>query len=119
MYGVRRVHGRERSRTYHFPTRRLTVANKIQGKVVEVDVQGNLITDVGSAELSSAPRDESVRIVIDEHETYGIFPVEHGQPAMTLIAILEEGLPLRIELTGDSASAMLGVRVGALVEVHW
>lgn len=109
----------ERARTHLFLTRRLTVASKIQGKVVEVDASGNLITDILSTQLSQVPRDESVRIVVDEHETFGIYSVEHGQPSMTLIAILEDNRPLRIELTGDSASAMLGVRAGAGVEIHW
>ena len=95
------------------------MASKIHGKVVEVDASGNLITDINEDQLSQAPRDETVRIVIDEHETLGIFSEDHGQPEMTLIAILTGNQPLRIELTGDSASAMLGVRVGAPVEIIW
>ncbi len=95
------------------------MASKIHGKVVEVDANGNLITDIKEDQLSQTPRDETVRIVIDEHETLGIFSEDHGQPEMTLIAILAGDQPLRIELTGDSASAMLGVRVGAPVEIIW
>jgi S-adenosylmethionine hydrolase len=95
------------------------VSRTIKGKVVEVDSVGNLVTDIGAEQLTTVPRDETVRIIVDEHETIGIFPVEHGQPSMTLVAILSNSGPLRIELIDDSATAMLGVRVGAPVEVVW
>lgn len=92
----------------------------IKGKVTEIDSNGSLVTDIQAALLAEAPRDDSVRIMVDEHETFGIFGQDHGQPAMTLIAILSEPTgALRIELVGDSASAMLGVRAGAPVEVLW
>ncbi len=92
----------------------------VKGKVTEVESSGNLITDIQAGQLAAAPRDASVRIMVDEHETFGIFGQEHGQPEMTLIAILDEPTGhLRIELVGDSASAMLGVRAGAPVEVNW
>ena len=99
--------------------RMLAVPQTLTGKVVEVDVAGNLITDIPSDRLRGAPTDASVRVVVDEHETYGLYPLQHSQPAMTLVAIAESGLPLTIVLVEDSASAMLGVRVGAMVEVHW
>jgi hypothetical protein len=38
---------------------------------------------------------------------------------MTLVAILDSDGPLRLHLVTDSASMMLGVRVGAPVEVSW
>lgn len=92
----------------------------IKGKVTEVDSGGSLITDIQATQLAETPRDASVRVAVDEHETFGIFGQDHGQPEMTLIAILTEPSgSLRIELVGDSASAMLGVRTGAPVEVSW
>jgi len=36
-----------------------------------------------------------------------------------LIATVDDQGPLTIVLVGDSASAMLGVRAGATVEVYW
>jgi S-adenosylmethionine hydrolase len=95
------------------------VAGTIQGKVVAVDAQGNLVTDIDATQLASAPRDTTVRILVDEHETFGVFPTAHEQPDMTLVATLDSQGPLKIELVGDSASAMLGVRPGAPVEVAW
>ena len=91
----------------------------LSGKVVEIDETGSLVTDIPGASLAHAPRDASLRVVVDEHETYGLYPVDHSQPAMTLVAIVQESAPLKIALVGDSASDLLGVRVGAVVEVHW
>lgn len=96
------------------------MAGSVKGKVVAVDSRGSLVTDITATQLGSAPRDASVRVTVDEHETFGLFGPEHGQPAMTLVAIVEDGDgPLVIELVDDSASAMLGVRSGAPVEVIW
>lgn len=95
------------------------MSGTLTGKVVEVDGSGDLITDIPVESLAGAPQDASLRIVVDEHETYGLYPPQHSQPAMTLVAIVEDGRPLRIVLVGDSASAMLGVQVGAAVKVTW
>ncbi len=95
------------------------MSRSLQGKVVEIDATGNLVTDIAAEHLAGAPHDASLRIVVDEHETFGLFPLEHNQPAMTLVAIADETGPLRILLVDDSASTMLGVRVGAPVVVQW
>jgi hypothetical protein len=96
------------------------MAEKISGKVIEIGPGGDLITDISSASLVRAPRDETVRILVDdEHETFGIFPEDHLQPSMTLIAILPESGDLRLHLVDDAASMMLGVRVGASVCVSF
>lgn len=95
------------------------MSHTLTGKVVEVDESGSLITDILCERLEGAPQDASLRVVVDEHETFGLYPPNHTQPPMTLIAIFDAAGPLRIVLTEDSASAMLGVRVGATVEIHW
>lgn len=108
--------------THHpvlFPFWISAVPQTLTGKVVEVDSSGNLVTDIPSDRLRGAPTDASLRVVVDEHETYGLYPPNHAQPAMTLVAIVEAASPMKIILVEDSASAMLGVRVGAPVEVHW
>ncbi len=92
---------------------------KLTGQVVEVNDSGDLLTDISSESLASAPRDATLRVLVDEHETLGLHALDHSQPSMTLVAILEEGRPLRIVLVDDSASAMLGVQVGARVQVTW
>lgn len=97
----------------------LAVTQTITGKVVEIDPSGNLITDIACDCLASAPTDASLRITVDEHETFGLHPIDHSQPQMTLIAIAHESDPLKIVLVGDSASQMLDVQVGAPVEVQW
>lgn len=96
------------------------MAGSIVGKVVEVTSEGDLITDITSLAVADAPRTDSTKIVVDdEHETFGIFSLDHKQPAMTLIAILDEATNLKLHLTGDSAAMMLGVRAGAPVKVSW
>jgi S-adenosylmethionine hydrolase len=96
------------------------VAEKILGKVVEVSVDGDLITDIPQEKWNSVKRSSETKIVVDdEHETFGLFAPEHNQPPMTLIAIIEPSKPLRLHLVSDSASAMLGVQRGAKVEVVW
>jgi len=95
------------------------VANQISGKIVEIDDEGNLVTDITSETLADAPGDDSVTIRCDDHETRSIFPADHDQPPMTLVAILNTDDRLQITIVGDSAKIMLGVAVGTPVEVLW
>ncbi len=96
------------------------MAGRIQGKVIEVTPEGDLVTDLTSAELAQVSRSSETKVIVDEeHETFGIFSAAHEQPPMTLIAILDADSPLRLHLVSDSASMMLGVRAGAPVEVCW
>ena len=97
----------------------LVLPGKIQGSVLSVDSFGNLITDITEAMLASAPRDESVRIVCDEHETLGIFRAYSDQPACTLIALVGSSGRLELAIVDDSAAAMLGIGAGAPVTVSW
>ena len=91
----------------------------LTGKVVEIDSDGNLVTDIAAERLKDAPRDVGLHVMVDAHETFGLFPEDHCQPAMTLIAIVGESGALKICIVGDSAKIMLGVEVGADVKVQW
>ncbi len=96
------------------------MSRRIRGKVVEVSANGDLITDIEPKDWREIPRSIETRVKVDqEHETVGIFGNDHGQPAMTLIAIADGESPLKLHLVDDSASIMLGVRSGASVEVSW
>jgi S-adenosylmethionine hydrolase len=96
------------------------VADKIQGKIIAVDPQGDLITDIGHEQWVRINRSSETKVIVDEeHETFGLFDLDHRQPPMTFIAITEPQKPLRLHLVSDSASMMLGVRAGASVEVVW
>ncbi|MCU0708845.1 MAG: adenosylmethionine-8-amino-7-oxononanoate aminotransferase [Pirellula sp.] len=96
------------------------MSGRIRGKIIEVTPEGDLVTDLLADQLSSVGRGSDTKVTVDdEHETFGIFGSDHGQPAMTLVAILDSDGPLRLHLVTDSASMMLGVRVGAPVEVSW
>ena len=93
------------------------MAGRIQGSVVSVTAAGSLVTDITADRLRDAPRDERTQVRCDEHFTQGIFPPEHGEPEMTFLAVLGESGPLQLEIVGDSASLMLGIRVGQRVTV--
>jgi S-adenosyl-L-methionine hydrolase (adenosine-forming) len=95
------------------------VGQKIEGEVVEIDSFGNLVTDIGQELLDGVPRDESVRVACDEHETFGIFSSYSEQPSMTLIALVGSGGKLELAIVDDSAAIMLGVRRGAKVTLEW
>jgi S-adenosyl-L-methionine hydrolase (adenosine-forming) len=97
----------------------LKVANRIEGQVTAVDSFGNLITNVTREMLEGVPTDETVGVFCDEHETRGIFKTYADQPAMTLIALIGSNDCLELAIVEDSAAIMLGVGVGAPVEVRW
>ncbi len=91
---------------------------KIEGTVVEVSEEGDLITDISAEQLAACTRDSQSRIVVDdEHETFGIYESPEGQPSMTLLAIQTGNLALKLHWVGDSAAMMLGIKAGASVRV--
>lgn len=92
---------------------------KIEGHVVAITAQGNLVTDVTAERLQGVPTDYRVSVCCDEHVTNGIFSPEHGEPEMTFLALLRPGGTLELEIVGDSAAMMLGIRVGEEVVVQW
>lgn len=92
---------------------------KLTGAIESIDSFGNLITNIGEELLGDVPRDESVQIVCDEHETTGIFSTYGDQPSMTLLALIGSGGMLELAIVDDSAAAMLSVKVGAVVTVNW
>ncbi|MFN0016918.1 MAG: SAM hydroxide adenosyltransferase [Pirellulaceae bacterium] len=92
---------------------------KIEGKVVSISESGNLITDISCATLAEAPRDGTVSIRCDEHETVGLFTTSHNEPETSFLALLGEGGFLELTIVGDSAKMMLGIRAGERVCVQW
>ncbi len=62
----------------------------VEGKIVAVTDQGNLVSDIAASQLEQAPRDEQLVVVCDEHETHGLFDANHNQPESTFIAVLSE-----------------------------
>jgi S-adenosylmethionine hydrolase len=95
------------------------VPNRIDGEVIEVDSFGNLVTNITREMLEGVPRDESVTITCDEHETMGIFDTFSNQPPMTFMAHVGSTNRLELAIVDENASAMLGVKAGAPVRVSW
>ena len=94
------------------------MAGKIEGKIVAYGESGNLVTDIAHDRLQDAPR-EGITVACDEHETIGIFPADHPEEPFTLLAILGPSGCLELTIVGESAQAMLGVRIGEKVVVKW
>jgi S-adenosylmethionine hydrolase len=95
------------------------VPGKIEGKVVSYSEAGNLVTDIPVERLRAAPRDPSVTVTCDEHQTVGLYAPDHKEPEMTLLALLSDSGFLELVIVGDSAKIMLGVRPGQAVMVQW
>jgi S-adenosylmethionine hydrolase len=95
------------------------VAGKIEGKIVAYGESGNLVSDIAVDALRAVPRDQSVTITCDEHETVGIYAPDHPEEPCTLMAILGPSGFLEITIVGDSAKFMLGVPLGEKVVVKW
>lgn len=92
---------------------------QIEGRVVSYGPEGNLVTDISHGQLAGVPRDLTVRICCDEHETIGLFPPDHGQPPFSFLALLAASGFLELTIVGDSARDMLGVAIGEKVIVTW
>ena len=93
--------------------------DKIEGTVVAFSEAGNLVTDIPVERLAAAPRDTSVSIACDEHETQGLFGPDHQEPDFTFLALLAPSGVLELVIVGDSAKIMLGVKQGEKVVVKW
>ena len=93
--------------------------NQIQGQVNSIDNAGRLISDIPIAEVSQAPRDDSISVKFGAHETIGLYPPNHDQPPATMVASLGSSGFVEIEIVGISLSEMLGIKAGEPVTIHW
>jgi S-adenosyl-L-methionine hydrolase (adenosine-forming) len=103
----------------HLAYRSCAVPGKIEGVVVAYGPTGNLITNIANDRLRGVPSGDNVKVICDEHETVGIYPPTHQEDACTLMAVLGTGGFLELTIVGDSAQAMLGVRLNEKVLVKW
>jgi len=94
------------------------VPGQIEGKIVAYGESGNLVSDIAHNRLAAVPR-EGTTVSCDEHETIGIFPADHPEEPFTLMAILGPSGCLELTIVGESAKAMLGVRIGETIVVKW
>ena len=95
------------------------MSGKIEGKVISISPNGDLVTDITAQQLEFVPTDERVRIECDEHETNGIFRLDHQEPESTFLAFINAEGRLSLQIVGLSASEMLGIREGQSVTVQW
>lgn len=95
------------------------MAGTLKGKVVSVAEDGNLVTDITAENLQGVPTGDQVSVTCDGHATTGIFPLEHHQPEMTLLAMVGDSGKLELSIVGERASDFLGIQTGAAVIVQW
>jgi S-adenosylmethionine hydrolase len=95
------------------------LAGQIPGKIVAYSESGNLVSDIGNERLAGVPRGEDVAVICDEHQTVGIYAADHPEEPFTLMAILGSSGSLELTIVGESAKAMLGVRIGEKIVVKW
>ncbi|MGB1930814.1 MAG: adenosylmethionine-8-amino-7-oxononanoate aminotransferase [Mariniblastus sp.] len=95
------------------------MSNLIEGHVASVNADGDLVTDISIEQIINVPRDESVRIIFGGHETIGLYPDPHDQPAATMVAKLSNSGFLEVGIVGISLSEMLGINVGEPVKIEW
>lgn len=91
----------------------------IKGKVASVNTNGDLISDISNIDTDAAPRSESTVVRFAGHETFGLFPHDHKQPAATMVAKTGASGFIEIEIVGISLSEMLGIKPGTEIEVSW
>jgi S-adenosylmethionine hydrolase len=96
-----------------------SVPHKINGTIVSINEDGNLITDILSDRMEGVPRDDRVTIQCDGHETVGIYTLDHNEPDATLLALIGSSGALELCIVGASAKIMLGVGIGDEVSVQW
>jgi hypothetical protein len=94
-------------------------SEQIEGHIVEIDRYGNLITDIYQRLLGDAPRDERLRVLIGEHETYGLWRTYGEHPPQTLFALVGSDGFVEVALVNGSAAEMLLARVGDTVRLDW
>ncbi|MCI0360846.1 MAG: hypothetical protein L0211_20395 [Planctomycetaceae bacterium] len=94
------------------------MSGQIEGKIVSATESGNLVSDIPHDRLREVPRD-SATTTCDEHQTIGIFSADHPEEPFTLMAILGNSGCLELTIVGDSAKAMLGIRMGEKIVVKW
>ena len=95
------------------------LSNQIDGLVASCNSSGNLITDIPNDSVAGLVGDENVSVKFGDHETFGIFPTDHGEPDATLVASLGSSGCIEIEIVGISLSDMLGIKPGVQVAVAW
>ena len=69
--------------------------------------------------VGEAPIILEVKVKIGAHETIGIYPEDHDEPAGTLIAVQGNDGLVKIGITGLSISEMLGLGVDEKVSIKW
>jgi len=94
-------------------------SSRIDGRVIEIDSFGNLITNITADMLQGRPTDRRACVVCNIYETWGIYHAYADQPNGTFIALIGSNGRLELAVVGDNAARGLGVGVGTPVAIVW
>lgn len=97
----------------------IATGEHLEGRVVEVDHYGNLITNVPIETLADAPHGDRLRITLGDHETYGLWQTYGDQPPNTLLALVGSTGHIELAITNGNAAKMLFAGVGSAVHFDW
>ena len=92
---------------------------RIEGRVLQIDSFGNLITNITASMLGDRPTDERVCIICSIFETWGIFQTYGEALDGTFVAVIGSTGRLELALVGDNAAERLGMQVGCPVVASW
>ena len=92
---------------------------RIEGRVLEIDSFGNLVTNIKAEMLGNRPTDERACIICNIYETWGIYRTYADRPQGTLVALIGSSGRLELAVVGDDAAERLGIQVSNPVIVSW
>jgi S-adenosylmethionine hydrolase len=92
---------------------------RIEGRVLEVDSFGNLVTNITAEMLAGRPTDSRVCIVCGIYETWGIYRTYADRLGGTFVALIGSHGRLELAVVGDNAAQRLGIQVGTPVILSW
>lgn len=92
---------------------------RVEGRVVEVDSFGNLITSIGGDVLAGIRPGAPFIVACKGHRVSGLIRTYSDRPPMTLVALIGSGGLLELAIVNGNASATLGAGRGARVTVEW
>ncbi|HTQ38740.1 MAG TPA: SAM-dependent chlorinase/fluorinase [Pirellulales bacterium] len=93
--------------------------NRVDGTVRWIDRFGNLITNIGAAQLGDAEKMPAVRIQCAGREIAGLAQVYSERKPGELTALIGSSGYLEIAVVNGSAAGMLKAGVGAPIVVEW
>ena len=92
---------------------------KIEGQILDVDLFGNLISNVDAEMLAGIPEDGSPQVAFGNRKLKGIDRTYGQRPSGSLVALIGSTGRLELAVVNGNAAEMLNARIGDPVTVQW